>query len=528
MTIEEIKEKIDNEEDWDLDTPEGELIDILLNKLDKEYLIKIIENPRLRRKLGISNRDISPLIMATEDPKYIESCIRDKRKIIECKISSSTISQMLMYRSPDEIKQYLEDDNNLMFLNVPDIRQLIIATGDVNYIKHYVEDAKSRTRVGLTPRDISIIIAKTKDDLYIRKFIETSKKDEIGLTSPDLLYLIGEINKEEFTVFDTIGDVSYAKRCIEKHEEIGLNQEDVRKLIVAIGENKYTKTFIEDIEKREKYGFDPINVFELIRGASTVYQDPFFRMDANTDKAYLESCINRAEELKLNTQTIKFIFTELINNPKYIKEFVLNKPLWTKLGFNTKDIRDLILRTEDIKTFIEDEELRNTLGLNGCDCSVLISQTNDVDYIKKYAQDKERQEKLKFDQSDIDRLTLCSGNKEDIEKRLQKIEEEQLEDDVSQIDLPEDMTIGIEIESEGNQSIGILNLTDLIGKGWGCKADGSLEEGVEVVSPILTGNTEESSKQIKRVCKRLKGLRTRSIWKMWWTCTYRCKSFNNS
>lgn len=39
--------------------------------------------------------------------------------------------------------------------------------------------------------------------------------------------------------------------------------------------------------------------------------------------------------------------------------------------------------------------------------------------------------------------------------------------------------------------------------------DGSLENGIEVVSSILTGNVVKSSESVKKVCTRLEGLRTK-------------------
>lgn len=64
--------------------------------------------------------------------------------------------------------------------------------------------------------------------------------------------------------------------------------------------------------------------------------------------------------------------------------------------------------------------------------------------------------------------------------------------------LPEDMTIGVELEAEGKNS----NLVKALGSvlpDWEAKNDGSLDEGVEVVSPVLH-DTEEDMKNLEAVC----------------------------
>lgn len=65
--------------------------------------------------------------------------------------------------------------------------------------------------------------------------------------------------------------------------------------------------------------------------------------------------------------------------------------------------------------------------------------------------------------------------------------------------LPDDMSIGIEIETEGEYSKFIRD--DILPKGWSAKLDYSIKDGVEVVSPILYKGEDE---QINNVCNMLK------------------------
>ena len=69
------------------------------------------------------------------------------------------------------------------------------------------------------------------------------------------------------------------------------------------------------------------------------------------------------------------------------------------------------------------------------------------------------------------------------------------------------MKIGVEIESESIYE----NNRDIIEKylektEWDIKDDASLENGTEVTSPILTGNMEKASNEIKSVCAVLNGI----------------------
>ena len=64
--------------------------------------------------------------------------------------------------------------------------------------------------------------------------------------------------------------------------------------------------------------------------------------------------------------------------------------------------------------------------------------------------------------------------------------------------LPEDMSVGIEIETEGENS-NIIN-DSILPNGWLAKKESSLKHGVEVVSPILYKGDEE---QIEKTCSML-------------------------
>ena len=72
---------------------------------------------------------------------------------------------------------------------------------------------------------------------------------------------------------------------------------------------------------------------------------------------------------------------------------------------------------------------------------------------------------------------------------------------ISLIGLPEDMTVGVELEAEGELSCAFNGLR--ICDNWQAKGDASLEKGIEVVSPILHDSLEDMT-DLSMVCQIMK------------------------
>ena len=68
---------------------------------------------------------------------------------------------------------------------------------------------------------------------------------------------------------------------------------------------------------------------------------------------------------------------------------------------------------------------------------------------------------------------------------------------IKKIELPEKMTVGIEIEVEG------IRLREELVDGWIAKTERSLPDGTEIVSPILKEH-EKDCKDIYGICNLLK------------------------
>jgi len=209
----------------------------------------------------------------------------------------------------------------------------------------------------------------------------------------------------------------------------------------------------------------------------------------------------KREQLGLGSDDDLIKLIQGTNDPEYIKGIIENKKKREQLGLDRDDLTKLIIAT------------RKQLGLGIDDLIKLIQETNGSEYIKGIIVNKEKREQLGLGINDLIKLIQETIGPEYIKKYLELEFEEikqNIENSYQIINLPNNMTLGMEIESEGLLSKDI-KASGLFEDGWKIKGDGSLESGVEVVSPILTGDQEKSSESIKKVCRILYIFRTACI-----------------
>ena len=152
----------------------------------------------------------------------------------------------------------------------------------------------------------------------------------------------------------------------------------------------------------------------------------------------------------------------------------------------------------------------------------LIKNTGNTEYIEQCVKDRK---KLGLDMHYISQLIETLENVTSQEVAIEKgkklgLDEEEItrlelflskEDrgDLSEIDLPENMTVGMEIELLSKKNAREYHK---IKNEWQIDVDLSLEpdqpgdEDVEIVSPILTGNNEITTQEIRRMCTEIKKL----------------------
>ena len=419
--------------------------------IDKIFKMMIEEKPEEVLKMANDEKLISKVIEANGD--YSEELIK------QC------CSNILDQIKDNELYEYFEktglstDENKDTFtlilesstltpeqvekyiekLSISDQCSLVAATHNLEYIKKYIDENNEKI---YSYQKIELVKA-TKNSGYIKEYIENPKVDLF-----DKISLVKEVNDKE-----------YMKSFVENQS---LDHYNKTEIIKKINDVEYTKECVE----KESLGLDNNDKIELI--------------SSTNDKEYIKSFI----ENKNISNSNKVRLIAKMNDVEYTKECAESE----SLGLDSNDKIELISSTNDkeyIKSFIENKNVSNP------DKVRLIGRINDVEYIKECIEN----EKLGFDKKEKFQLVLLTEDEEYIDKSLN------LNNDIKKINLPDNMTIGVEIEAEGIEKVQYKNMFS----NWKAKGDGSLKDGIEVVSPVLSGSNEDS-KNIYKACYMLENL----------------------
>lgn len=490
-------------------------MDLLINLNNVDYLDEYI------RTCDLDNWEITELIIRFGDIDYIKTCCEGGSIDF---VEKDIIKLVKATKEPEYIKEYIKE--NFSYLSDVDLVDLIIATEDAEYMKFFV----FRFRL---PEKLQLIRA-TNDIEYIKECIQN---DKLGLTATGIEYLI-----------NVIGDQEYIKECIF-NTSLNLESEHIRRLLLNIEDNDYIreclkannlylmyadKTIIITEKFGEEFLLDCIEGKELDlpieeRSKLLMYVNdreyiakalfneefklsPFVKRELilkhfvgfySSYNSFIKECIE-SDELGLRGID-KVILIEEINDKEYTKECILNN----KLGLDNDNKIDLVISLEENEII---ELLENhILNLSDKNIKKILQKVYDNDFRKKIIDDRRynlsvaTKMKIILDSlnevryvEELPWLSMFMDNYEEDFIFLNKIL-----GDYKKIKLPSAMTIGMEIESEGDMSAYIYNCFSY--KNWDTKEDRSLFGGVEIVSPILHA-TEEESKQIYFVCDMLKNI----------------------
>ena len=356
----------------------------------------------------------------------------------------------------DEYINALNERGELEKLPYLRIARIIENTEDAEYIKSIIEDDEKIERYKLNRYDIVDLIKATKDPEYIKSIIEDEEKvEKYNLTVNDIVFLIEETN-----------DAEYIKSVIEdkeKREKYEIDRDSFCNLVFNLEDIDYIKSIIEDADKLEEYGLYSTDIIRLIRGVG-------------------------------NNNYTKVILEKKFKNREFDKYDVINLMI---------DMND----AEYIKSVVEDDNKRKEYGLLTSDIMELVEATKDTKYMKSIIEDDEKVKKYNLTVWDIDDLLDIIDEQSYFNTYLKRFEEDKdFNESDKVVNLPEKMSFGVEIESEGKNSPLIRRTEYSFEPDWEAKGDGSLIDGVEVVSPILHGNNKKDSDSIKNVCRRLERL----------------------
>ena len=362
--------------------------------------------------------------------------------------------------------QINKDDYSFLETRINDrvSRELLCATGDVEYLKKCIDTLE------LEMKDKIFFVSATKDEQYIKAFFYANKDE---LESWQKANLIKATKDDEFI-----------KQCVED-DSLGLTESLKASIVSSIEDTEYIKNFIKKSKTNSRF------TWKLIV--------------ATKDAKYIIDKIENSDTKLLNIEIIKIL--KKLNDQEVIKYFLSGSRLEIK---DKIKLIILVQDTEYLKQFINS----NKEQMNKDDLIQVIPRTKDFDFIYGIINEEGLElsdnEKAKIimrtkDKTLIQRYVRESPNLSDEVKKMFEfiINPDYLSlerAEYKRIDLPKGMTIGIEIESEGEYSDEIPKR--ILNGQWTSKLDNSLENGIEIVSTILEG-TEQDSKEVYQICEFL-------------------------
>ena len=341
------------------------------------------------------------------------------------------------------------------------------------WIENWKEDKKRNSEIE-NPGNMSDLlkIVAMKDPKYVKEFIEYNEEilKECHINGDRAVDLI-----------KTVGDPEYIKEClgnVEKMKALDINGDRAVDLIKTVGDPEYIKEYLENVEKMQALDIYGGKVTELLT----------------------------VEELE----------------PKYIEEWLENIERMRALKIQDFIAADLIKKVEQkipgyIKKCLENVEKMQALNIQKSNTINLIRmvEKKEPGYIKKYIKKHIKNGKVNELESDfLIQVIIMTADAKFIDyckdsgvlnhKTIERLDRFTK---ISPITLPGQMTIGVEIESEGLASR--EEIEKIIGnllkeRTWELSSDITLINGTEAISPIL--RKDIASHEIYTVCNALYSL----------------------
>ena len=368
------------------------------------------------------------------------------------------------------------------------VLKLIAATKDDNYIRTFIEDKqnikfnKKENGANLSILDKLNLMKSMQSDEYKKEIIfNVNKRKELGIKSYQIKDLIKSMH-----------DIKYIREILNANDKIRLrNYEiaDILKNIDVVEADKFN-LISECIERREEFGITDENVEELIQSTNNI-------------DFVLQECKKHGDEVGLSK--IDMIVQMMIRNDN---ENLIKKCIDGNSDLNLSTEERIAIITKLPQKGIAEKwiELRDEYGLKDKEIAKLVDRV-----ILENESDKNKYIE-KLESLGLEKFSEYLKFLEDEEYRKQVIKSEN-DNYKGKITIPEDMTVGMEIECVGVHSHFIKEhnkKVNFLGD-WMCDLDSSVEsenviegKGIEVKSPILTGNQNETTNNIRNVSTILK------------------------
>ena len=264
--------------------------------------------------------------------------------------------------------------------------------------------------------------------------------------------------------------------------------EVMKNFMIEIEESGMLEVFLSKMAENKK------NIDELYKTEGTSISEISTRQQLNSKEGINSRC-----------QLACTFISDILVRKNLIEE-------WEKYGSNGDHICSLIKSVNDPEFTKECIKNYKKYKLNDDNVAELIRTLNDLEYIKGFVKEQIQNKNINGKNIHyIIQLALFTKDMELIENLRKNCDAKIVEEldrylKIQPTTLPKEMTIGVEIESEGPCNWeNIRETIDEAELDWVAKDDGSLQNGTEVVSTILTEST--ASMEIFKICQELRRLR---------------------
>ena len=264
--------------------------------------------------------------------------------------------------------------------------------------------------------------------------------------------------------------------------------EVMKNFMIEIEESGMLEVFLSKMAENKK------NIDELYKTEGTSISEISTRQQLNSKESINSRC-----------QLACTFISDILVRKNLIEE-------WEKYGSNGDHICSLIKSVNDSEFTKECIKNYKKYKLNDDNVADLIRTLNDLEYIKGFVKEQIQNKNINGKNIHyIIQLALFTKDMELIENLRKNCDAKIVEEldrylKIQPTTLPKEMTIGVEIESEGPCNWeNIRETIDEAELDWVAKDDGSLQNGTEVASTILTEST--ASMEIFKICQELRRLR---------------------
>ena len=280
--------------------------------------------------------------------------------------------------------------------------------------------------------------------------------------------------------------------------------DEVVALIKATEDPEYIKEkWLEDVKKMHALGIYGDRAVALIK--------------ATGDPEYIKECLENVEKMQalyINGDRAVNLIKET-GDSEYIKEkWLENVKKMQALGIEGRNAVILIKATKDIeyiKKLLKNKEKTKALNIQDFHAIELIRTVEEKEpgYIKEYIKNHIKNRKInELESTFLAQVIIMTGDAEFIDycenSDVLNHETREILDRFTKmppVTLPDKMTIGVEIESEGLASR--EEIAGIIGNlSWKLKPDDTLDDGIEAV-PLSGLTPSTAGDEIYRACKAL-------------------------